>query len=80
MHQLEVDQVLLADPGNRDLGDLDLVLSDQVQQEVERPLEDGKLDGIRANRVRDGGVGHEGGFVVSVAEAHGLQGGFEAEL
>ena len=32
-------QELTCDPGNRDLEDIDVLLADEVQQQVERPLE-----------------------------------------
>ena len=38
-HQLEVLEVLLGDLRDRHVGDLELVLADQVQQQIERPLE-----------------------------------------
>ncbi len=46
-HQLEVRQVLLRDGRDRDVGDVDFVRADQVQQQVERALERGQLDRAR---------------------------------
>ncbi len=45
-HQFQILQVLPADLGNRDVGDLDLVLPNQMQQQVEGTLEDRELDRV----------------------------------
>src|SRR5512134_522977 len=44
LQRFEVREVLLRDPRDRDVVDVELVLADQVQQEVERPLEDFQAD------------------------------------
>jgi hypothetical protein len=57
-HELEVLEVAIGDEADRDLEDVELVLLDQVQEQVERPLEIGKRDAdrIRPLRHRLGGV------------------------
>ena len=42
---LEHGEVLVGDGGDRDVAHLDLVALDQVEEQVERPFEDGKPDG-----------------------------------
>jgi len=62
LHQRQVLVELVADARHRDVGDLHLVDLDQVQQEVERPLEDRQADPPRLGQ-RGGvqaGVGHDG--------------------
>src|SRR5512134_2474814 len=51
LHRVEIGQVLLRDPRDRDVMDIELVLADQVQQEVERPLEDLEADRDPRSRV-----------------------------
>src|SRR5690606_30348877 len=51
---LDVSDELVGDLGERDLGDIELVLGDQLQQQVERPLEVVELD-LEAGL----GLGHE---------------------
>src|SRR4029079_6173424 len=43
-HALDHREVLVGDRGDRDVGDLDLALLDEEQQEIERPLEEIELD------------------------------------
>ena len=43
-HEVEHLQVLLGDERDRDVEDVELVLLDEVQQQIERPLELGQLD------------------------------------
>ena len=43
-HQLQIGVELVADRGHRDVGDLHPVELDEVQQQVERPLEDRQVD------------------------------------
>ena len=43
-HRVEVLEVLLGDERDRDVEDVELVLLDQVQQQIERTLEDVELD------------------------------------
>ena len=57
-HQLQVLHVLLGDPGDGDIEDVVLVLFDQVQEEVQGPLEDIDLDGVS--------VDAEGMFCISL--------------
>ena len=45
-HEREVLEVLLGHAGDRDLGDIDLILADEMEQEVEGTLEERELDGI----------------------------------
>ena len=54
VHQIEVLEILLPDRGDRDLRDLHLVDPDQMEQQIEGPLEGRKLDGAGSGRV--GGV------------------------
>ena len=50
LHQLDRVEVLLRDERDRDVVDVDLVLPDEVQQQVERPLEVVELDRVRVRR------------------------------
>ena len=66
LHHCELLEILLGDAGVRNLQDVELVLVTGVQQEVERPLELGELQGPRgcASVVRLA-VGHdEGGHLM----------------
>ena len=49
---LEIFEVLASDPLNRNVIDIDFVLFDQVKQEIERPLENLKLDLVIGFHVR----------------------------
>ena len=44
LKQMEVVEVLLRDPRNRDIVDVDLLLANQVEQQVQRPLVHGAFD------------------------------------
>ena len=46
MQQVEVAEVLVGDGGDRNVRELDLVLLDEVQQEVERPLKNIESDAV----------------------------------
>ena len=46
LHHLDVGEVLLADLGDGDIDDFDFVLPNQVEQEIQRPLEKRQLDRI----------------------------------
>jgi hypothetical protein len=49
LHQPEVAEILLGNEGNRDVVDVHLVLANEVQEEIQRPLERLELDlvGVR---------------------------------
>src|SRR5262249_20252557 len=47
-HLIEVRNVLLGDERDGNVEDVELVLPDQMQQEIERPLEDFELDVVVA--------------------------------
>ena len=46
LQRAEVFEILLGDPGDRDLPDLDLVLLDQVEEKVKRPRKDLEVDRV----------------------------------
>ena len=50
LHQRDVAEVLLGDERDRDVVDVQLVLANQVQEQVERPLEGIELDLIGIGR------------------------------
>ena len=35
---IEISQILRSDGGDRDVADVDLLLADQIQQQIERPV------------------------------------------
>jgi len=43
-HHAQVFEVALGDEGDRQIEDVQLVLLDQMQKQIERPLERGQLD------------------------------------
>ncbi len=46
LHDFEILEILLRDFCNRDVVDINLVLLEQMQQQIERPLKGGNLDAI----------------------------------
>ena len=66
--QRDVAEVLLGDEGDRDVVDVQLVLANQVQEQVERPLEGIELDLIGVRRRFEVGV-----FVHDRATGFGLR-------
>src|SRR4030043_146427 len=46
LHDPDIVEILLGNQGNRYVVDIDLILLDEMQQEVQGPLEDINLDGI----------------------------------
>ena len=57
LHALELDQVAVDDAAQRDLVDVDLLAGDEVEQEVERALEDGRADLVRHSAQATEGCG-----------------------
>ena len=53
LHEPEVLLELIADRGHRDVGDLHLVDPHEVQEQIERPLEDRELYAPRGRQTRD---------------------------
>jgi hypothetical protein len=47
LHRVEVERVLLGDQDDGDVVDVDLVLLDEMQQQVERPVERREADLVR---------------------------------
>ena len=58
LHEDEVLVVLAADVRDRDVAKIHLVLADEVEQQVQRPLELGHLDRVGLHEVRAGGDGN----------------------
>ena len=52
LHQIQVRQVLLGDEADRNVEDVELVLANQMQQQIERTLEDVELDAVHIVVVR----------------------------
>ena len=50
LHQLDVVEVLLGDQRDRDVVDVHLVLANEVQEQIERPLEGVELDLVGVGR------------------------------
>ncbi len=50
LHQIEVLDVLLADERNGNIGNVELVLLNQMKQEIERPFEGRERDMISPTR------------------------------
>ena len=64
-HQRQILEILLADARDRDIGDLDLIDPNQMEEQIERALEYGQAHRIRRKRLsgeQSGiGFGHRGG-------------------
>ena len=56
LHALELGQVAVDDAAQRDLVDVDLLARDQMQEQVERSLEDGGADLVRHRHEATEGV------------------------
>jgi len=50
LHQLYIFEILLSNQGDRNIVDVHLVLLNEVNQQIQRPLERLELDGIRVRR------------------------------
>ena len=62
LHEDEVLVILPADVDERQVANVELVLPDQVQQQVERPLELRQLHRVGPHEVRAGGDGDADAF------------------
>ena len=54
LHAVDVGEVVLGQPRDRDVADVDALVADQRQQELERTLEDLELDLIGVRHLRRG--------------------------